>query len=74
MDSMFTNSSRLKTVYVSDKWTTLAVTTSANMFTGSTSLVGGLGTKYNSSYIDKTYAKIDGGTTSPGYFTYKAST
>jgi len=23
----------------------------------------------NSSYIDKTYARIDGGTSSPGYFT-----
>ena len=35
----------------------------------STLLVGGLGTTYNSSYVDKTYARIDGGTRRPGYFT-----
>ena len=35
----------------------------------STLLVGGLGTTYNSSYVDKTYARIDGGTSRPGYFT-----
>ena len=34
-------------------------------------LSGGAGTTYNSSYIDKTYARIDGGTSSPGYFTSK---
>lgn len=39
------------------------------MFGGCTSLVGGSGTTYNSSYIDKTYAHIDGGTSSPGYLT-----
>ncbi|UKI57687.1 MAG: hypothetical protein L6V81_10345 [Clostridium sp.] len=39
------------------------------MFNNSINLVGGAGTKYNSSYIDKTYARIDGGTSNPGYFT-----
>ena len=44
------------------------------MFLSSTNLVGGSGTKYNSSHIDKTYARIDGGTSNPGYFTEKPST
>ena len=41
------------------------------MFYNTTNLVGGSGTKYNRSYVDKTYARIDGGTSSPGYFTAK---
>ena len=35
----------------------------------STLLVGGLGTTYNSSYVDKKYARIDGVTRRSGYFT-----
>ena len=38
-----------------------------------TNLVGGAGTTYNSSKIDKTYARIDGGTSNPGYFTLKTN-
>ena len=71
MGYMFYNSTNLKTIYVSDKFKTDRVTSSTNMFSGCTSLVGGAGTKYNSSYIDKTYARIDGGTSNPGYFTSK---
>ena len=50
---------------------TNAVTSSSDMFYNTTNLVGGSGTTYNSSYIDKTYARIDGGTSLPGYFTLK---
>ena len=71
MRSMFHGSSNLKTIYGSSKFVTTAVTDSTNMFTGSTKLIGGAGTKYNGSYIDKTYARIDGGTSNPGYFTAK---
>lgn len=71
MDKMFRNDSKLTTIYVSSGWTTSAVTTSIDMFKSCTSLKGGANTKYNSSYIDKTYAKIDGGTSNPGYFTSK---
>ena len=39
--------------------------------TNATNIEGGSGTKYNSPYVDKTYARIDGGTSSPGYFTAK---
>ena len=41
------------------------------MFKEVTNLVGGNGTVYNSSHVDKTYARLDGGTSSPGYFTLK---
>ena len=71
MYNMFNSSYNLKTIYVSNKFKTDLVTSSSNMFTNCTSLVGGAGTKYNSSYKDKTYARIDGGTSSPGYFTDK---
>ena len=58
-------------IYVSDKFVTDKVTSSSNMFNLSTKLVGGAGTVYNSSNVDKTYARVDGGTSSPGYFTLK---
>ena len=73
MQKMFEGCSNLKTVYVGDEWTTDNVTDSHDMFTSCTSLVGGRGTKYDASYVDKTYARIDGGTSAPGYFTYKSS-
>ena len=71
MNSMFKNATNLKTIYGSSKFVTTAVTSSTNMFYGCTKLIGGAGTKYNSSYVDKTYARIDGGTSNPGYFTAK---
>ena len=58
-------------IYVSDKFVTDKVTNSSSMFTIATNLVGGAGTVYNSSNVDKTYARVDGGTSSPGYFTLK---
>ncbi len=69
MNYMFYNSTNLKTIYVSDKFKTDKVTDSTGMFYNCTKLIGGAGTKYNSSYVDKTYARIDGGTSNPGYFT-----
>ena len=71
MKAMFSNSSNLKTIHASDKFNTNAVTSDDAMFEGCTSLVGGSGTTYNSTKIDKTYAHIDGGTSNPGYFTSK---
>ena len=49
------------------------VSSSKNIFLLCTNIVGENGTTYNSSCVDKTYARIDGGTTAPGYFTYKSS-
>ena len=74
MNSMFYGGDNLETIYASSKFVTTAVSDSEVMFEGSTSLVGGAGTKYNKSYLDKTYARIDGGTSNPGYFTEKPST
>ena len=71
MSNMFYGSTNLKTIYVSNKFNTDKVTSSTGMFSGCTKLIGGAGTKYNSSYVDKTYARIDGGTIRPGYFTSK---
>ena len=71
MGRMFAGMTNLKTIYVSNKFVTDKVTSGSGMFTDSTNLVGGAGTKYNGSYIDKTYARIDGGTSNPGYFTAK---
>ena len=72
MSYMFYNSSKLKTIYASDKFNTSKVTSSNYMFNDSTNLVGGNGTKYNSSYVDKTYARIDAAGI-PGYFTLKTN-
>ena len=70
MGWMFSNCSNLRTIYVGNSWSTAAVTSSTNMFSDCTSLVGGQGTTYNASNPkDKTYAHIDGGTSNPGYFT-----
>ena len=41
------------------------------MFLNSTNLIGGAGTKYDSTKTDKTYARIDKGTSAPGYLTVK---
>ena len=71
MHDMFSGCSKLKTIYVSNKFNTSQVNSSRYMFYSCTSLVGGNGTTYNSSYIDKTYARIDSSST-PGYFTSKA--
>ena len=68
---MFGNAKNLKTIYASDKFVTNKVTSSTNMFSSSTNLVGGAGTIYNSSKTDKTFARIDGGSSNPGYFTKK---
>ena len=71
MEYMFYKSNNLQTIYVGSGWSTAAVTYSINMFTNCTSLVGGQGTTYDDEYVDATYARIDGGTSNPGYFTEK---
>ena len=73
MDYMFSASSNLTTIYASSKFVTTNVTSSTYMFLlTSSKLVGGNGTKYSASYIDKTYARIDTSST-PGYFTLKTN-
>ncbi len=72
MNSMFYYCEEVTTITVGSGWNTDNVTAanSNNMFGACTKLVGGAGTAYNSKAPkDKTYAKIDGGTDAPGYFT-----
>ena len=71
MSYMFYGSNNLKAIYASSKFVTTNVTSSTDMFFKSTNIVGGAGTVYDSTKVDKTYARIDGGTSSPGYFTAK---
>ena len=72
MSFMFSFCSSLKTIFVSDAFATTGVTYSGDMFFDCTALVGGAGTAYDSAKTDATYARIDGGPSAPGYFTYKA--
>jgi len=66
---MFNDCSELTTIYVSHSWDiTKILFNTTNMFSNCSNLVGGNGTTYNSSYTDKTYARIDT-TDTPGYFT-----
>ena len=70
MSDMFSYCDNLTTIYVSSSFTTENVNRSNDMFKNSTNLVGGNNTHYDSSHIDKTYARIDTNDT-PGYFTEK---
>ena len=70
MSQMFYGCQNLKTIYVGNNFTTDKVTSSTSMFNYAINLVGGNGTKYDSTKTDKTYARIDTADT-PGYFTLK---
>ena len=73
--SMFEGCSELTTIYCNEDWNTNTNLTSYlshyNLFKDCSKLVGGNGTTYASSKIDKNYARPDNGPTSsqPGYFT-----
>ena len=71
MSQMFANDISLKTIYVSNEWTTVNVKKSDKMFSQCIGLIGGSGTTWDGSHIDHTYAHIDGGADNPGYLTYK---
>ena len=74
MFEMFSGCTNLNSIYVSETWSTARITSlevGHDMFTGCTSLVGGAGTTYDAEHTDYTYARIDGGTSNPGYFTDK---
>lgn len=60
--SMFQNCSKLKKIFTksSANWNNSSkLSSSGNMFSGCTSLVGGNGTTYSSSNVNKAYARID---------------
>ena len=70
-ESMFGSCNRLTTIYVSDKFVTTSARKSNQMFHMCNKLKGGSGTAWNENYIDMSYARIDGGSSNPGYFTRK---
>ena len=72
MDYMFSGCHELTTIYCDKNWST-SNASSTTMFKGCEKLVGGKGTPWDSSVIDKTYARPDGGTSNPGYFTAKSN-
>ncbi len=68
MVTMFSGCTALTTIKASNAFVTTNVGDSTDMFKGCSNLRGSLGTIFDSTKIDKTYARIDGGTSSPGYF------
>ena len=72
---MFYNCANLTTIYVSQNFdlSNLTVSSAASIFNYDTKLVGGSGTRWSSSHIDKTYGRIDNPPDAPGYFTLKPS-
>ena len=69
MSHMFFNCGKLASVYVGSGWNTDNASISGNMFLQCKKLTGGKGTSYDDGHTDKSYARIDGGTENPGYFT-----
>lgn len=68
MENIFGDCSRLATIYVGNGWTSSHVSVFDTLFGNCTSLVGGNGTRWDSSHVDRTYARIDA-SSSPGYLT-----
>ena len=68
MDYMFGYCGELTTIYCDKDWSNTSAS-SEYMFSTSRKLMGGKGTAYDSHVLDATYARPDGGTASPGYFT-----
>ena len=69
MSHMFLSCGRLVSIYVGNGWNTDNASSSGKMFELCKNLKGGQGTSYDSAHTDKAYARIDGGTDNPGYFT-----
>ncbi|MBR6129706.1 MAG: BspA family leucine-rich repeat surface protein [Bacteroidaceae bacterium] len=65
---MFDSCSELTTICCFGDWS-VSNTSSYAMFRGCEKLVGGKGTPFDDAFTDKSYARPDGGTGSPGYFT-----
>ncbi|MBO4293318.1 MAG: BspA family leucine-rich repeat surface protein [Clostridia bacterium] len=72
MSSMFRACSNLTTIYASNQFNAENVGDTVMMFSYSSNLVGGNGTKYSSSKTNGTYARIDAPGI-PGYFTLKTN-
>ena len=72
MSFMLSSCYALMTIFCNSDWSASpALTSDLGLFSGSKMIVGGRGTCYDSSTYDKTYARPDGGESSPGYFTMR---
>ena len=71
MTYMFSGCTKLKTIYVED-WIKNQLVAHSYMFSKCESLVGQLGTKCSSTSYSSTYARVDKGTSQPGYLSSKA--
>ena len=69
MYGMFYGCRALKSIRVGNMWSTRKVVNSGSMFSGCYSLAGGMGTPYDNSHVDATYARVDA-EDSPGYLTF----
>lgn len=75
LQAMFYNCVNLTTIYVSESWSlpSLLPYGGNSTFYGCQNLVGGNGTAYDEEHTGAEYARIDGGTDMPGYFTKQTS-
>ena len=85
LDGMFNDCTALTTILVGKEWTTAHARGKEEvhgkttyyfeeggiLFKNCPNLIGGKGTKFSPRYTEKDYARIDGGTAAPGYFTEK---
>ena len=74
MTAMFGDCENLTTINISSGWSTDNLTgtnSSYAMFANTKQIRGMQGTTYNASYVDKTYARLDEGTSKPGYLSTK---
>lgn len=65
---MFEGCSALKNIYWYADWTSLDPSLCEDMFKGCTSLQGDQGTAFSDSHADNSWARLDGGAGSEGYF------
>nr|MCR5451455.1 leucine-rich repeat protein [Lachnospiraceae bacterium] len=68
---MFSGCSNLTTIYATSAFDLSGDNTGTTMFYGCSKLVGGNGTTWNQNAVGNGYARIDGGSGAPGYFTQK---
>ncbi len=66
ISNMFDGCENLQTIYTSEDWSNVQGT---DVFNDCKSLVGGSGTAYHDDHKNADYARIDYGTSRPGYFT-----
>ena len=74
MAYMFAACDLIETIYVGDGWEIENVQDGSRMFLSCQKLVGSQGTCFDVDNDGLTYARIDGGPSYPGYFTYKKPT